>query len=650
MNKKQLSTNEHIFSAMYDNKFVEDIVSEVKEDFKKRQRDRKSYEKQWQLNMNFLMGNQYCAISSMGELEDYSKQYFWQEREVYNHIAPIIEARIARLSKIRPKMSVVPASNSENDINTAKISKNVLNAVYHKLSISQRINSATVWSEICGTSFYKVVWDNGGGLTVANSDRGLKIKEGEVALSVCPPYEIFPDNNNATELDDCLSIIHAKCYDVRTIKSVWGVDVEPETLDIMTLNTTSNLGGLGYTASINKIISQKVDNSALVIERYEAPTEEFPNGRLVIIAGNKLLHIDELPYVNREDQKRGFPFIKQCAIRQPNSIWGASVIERVIPVQRAYNAVKNRKHEFLNRMSMGILTVEDGSVDTDNLAEEGLSPGKVLIYRQGATPPNIMDCSAMPNNFDEEEEKLLSEFVQISGVSDILLTSSITTGNISGVALEILMEQENNRLVSTADEIKYAVVSIGEQILKLYKQFASGSRICKIIGGDGSVEMFYWKKSDISADDVVLETSNEIGETLAQKRSMIFQLLQAGLLSDEDGKLNNRLKSKTLEMLGFGMWESQNDLSELHMKRAGKENLNMTNLLKQEVLPIDDHSLHIDEHIGFMLGEVYEKEISGKPALKTLLLSHIEEHKELLSGRQVQMPNCQSNKNGGIIC
>ena len=45
------------------------------------------------------------------------------------------------------------------------------------------------------------------------------------------------------------------------------------------------------------------------------------------------------------------------------------MIERIIPVQRAYNAVKNRKQEFLNRLSMGVITVEDGSVDTDDLAE-----------------------------------------------------------------------------------------------------------------------------------------------------------------------------------------------------------------------------------------------------------------------------------------
>ncbi len=612
-----------------DVKFVEDIVREVKEDFLHRQQKRKSYERQWQLNMNFLNGNQYCGITSFGEVEDFNKQFFWQEREVYNHIAPIVEARKCRLSTIRPKMSVVPATNSENDLNTAKVSKNILNSIYYKLDLSSIISQATNWSEICGTSFYKVVWNASAGLNLGKDGEGKTITEGDVEVTVCPPYEIFPDNNSCERINDCMSIIHAKAYDIRTIKKIWGVDVEPENLDVMTLNTNSSLGGLGYSSHINKVMGQKVENSALVIERYDAPTVNYPNGRLTIIAGDKLLYLGELPYINLDDNKRGFPFVKQVCLQQPNSFWGVSVIERLIPVQRAYNAVKNRKHEYLNRMTMGILTVEDGSIDTDNLEEEGMSPGKVLVYRQGANKPEIMNAGSMPSDFDTEEEKLISEFTQISGITETMLTTSLTSNNLSGTALEILIEQENNRLSCSADEIKTATRLIGRQILKLYKQFASAKRICKIIGQDGSVEMFYFENSDIGTDDVVLETANEIGDTLAQKRNMIFKLLEAGLLSDENGKISNRVRSKTLEMLGYGIWEAQNDIAELHMRKAGKENLSMLQGNTEEVLSIDDHKLHLDEHIAFMLGGEYEK-YKHDEHIKQLFLNHINEHKKMI--------------------
>lgn len=617
--------------SLAEQKFEEDIVSGVIADFKKRQQNRKNYERQWQLNMNFLGGNQYCGITSLGEVEDFQKQYFWQEREVFNHIAPIMEQRISRLATIRPKMTIVPATNSESDLNTAKVSKNILNSVYYKLGLSELISQATTWSEICGTSFYKVTWDSNGGMTVGQDEKFGLVKEGEVKISICPPYEIFPDNNNAEKLDDCMSIIHAKCYDVRAIKTMFGVDVEPESLDIMSLsNNSSNIGGLGYNSQINKVFSEKVDNSALVIEKYEAPTTENPNGKLTIVAGNKLVFVGDLPYVNKDDNKRGYPFIKQCAITEANRFWGTSIIERLIPIQRAYNAVKNRKHEFMNRMAMGILTVEDGSVDTDNLEEEGMSPGKVLVYRQGANKPEIMDAGSMPSDFETEEKNLLDEFSNVSGVTSLSYSNEWTSSNLSGVALEILVEQENNRLNNSSDQIKYAVKLIGKQILKLYKQFAYSSRICKIIGQDGSVEMFYFKNSDIGSDDVVLETSNEIGDTLAQKRNMIFKLLEAGLLSDENGKISNRVRSKTLEMLGYGIWETQNDISELHMRKADKENIAMMQGLEQEVLEIDDHKLHIDEHIAFMLGAEYEKEVKKNPLIKRILISHIQLHKNFL--------------------
>src|SRR5690606_27134230 len=120
------------------------------------------------------------------------------------------------------------------------------------------------------------------------------------------------------------------------------------------------------------------------------------------------------------------------------------VIERCIPIQRAYNAVKNRKHEFLNRISMGIMAVEDGSVDIENLEEEGLAPGKVLVYRQGSNTPKMLSTGSVPTDFILEEDRLLNEFLTISGVSDLLRRANTST-SLSGVALQLLIEQDEVR-------------------------------------------------------------------------------------------------------------------------------------------------------------------------------------------------------------
>ncbi len=601
------------------------LIEETLNDFKKRQTERKPFDAQWQLNMNFLMGNQYCSVGYNHDIEEYDKEYFWQQREVFNHIATIVETRLAKLNNVRPTMTVVPVSNDESDVKTAKTSKKIVNSIYKKEDMSKLIADATRWSEVTGSVFYKIFWDNDKGQIFAKDENGRSIKMGDVNISICSPFEIFPESTTST-LEDSKSLIHAKAYHVDDIEQIWGKKVAGGDINIFSLdNITQGLGGLGYNSQATRIINTKKSNYALVIEKYEKPSVLFPNGRLIIIAGNELLYVGDLPYINGADGERTFPFVKQVCLEQSGSFWGNSIIERIIPIQRAYNAVKNRKHEYLNRLSMGVLTVEDGSVDVENLEDEGLSPGKILVYRQGASAPSYMSNTTVPIDFTREEQRLLEEFKTISGVSD-LLNASATYANMSGVALQLLIEQDETRLSVTTDNLKVAIKKISKHILRLYKQFATVPRLLKIAGDHGELEVMYFSASDISSDEVTFETDTELNESLAQRRSMVFELLNAGLLQDEDGKLSNRMRIKALELLGFGVWESAQDINELHQKKASSENAKFLNGEAQDVLEIDNHDIHINEHIAFMLGSEFEKKQSEK--LKENIINHIRKHKE----------------------
>ena len=608
----------------------EDLISEVKRDFYERQQERKSFEATWKLNNNFLIGNQYSGINTLSDVEEYDKQYFWQQREVFNHIAPIIEARISKLATVRPNMNILPSSGQEEDLKVAKLSKDIIKSVYEKLSLKDKIARATQWSEITGTCFYKIVWNSKAGKAVYVDQQKNKVYEGEVEVSVVPPYEIFPDSSSYEDIENCFSIIHAKAYNTRDIKTIWGVDVEGQDIDTMSLSCVNNLGGLGYKAGINKIENQIKKNHAIVIERYEAVSSERPNGRLTIVCQDKLLFDGDLPYANTFNSNRGFPFVKQVSIETPGCFWGTSVIERIIPVQRAYNAVKNRKHEYLNRISMGVLTVEDGSVDTESLEEEGLSPGKVLIYRQGSTAPKMMESQSLPTDYEKEEEKLLKEFSEISGVSNIM-TNSAWSNSLSGTALELMVEQDSARLSNTVEKIKTATTTLSKHILKLYKQFAITPRLLKISSNNGRAEVVYWQNSDLGCEELVFVSETENGESILTKREQILKLLQAGLLSDQNGKFSNALRVKVLELFGLGVWEGNTDEDVLQKNYADNENINMLNNTPVEVLEIDNNEIHISRHISFMLDKEYENAKKKNPNLQEKFLKHIREHKKLLN-------------------
>ncbi len=516
--------------------FVEDLVEAVKKDFENRQKERKSYEAEWKLNSNFYGGNQYVCINSMYDLVKVPKEFFWQERQVFNHIEPIIESRLAKLTSIRPEMEVLSASEKEDDIKTANLSKDILKSVYEKLNLSSVISRATTWSEITGTSFYKIMWNSLAGKKVF-SKKDKNVFEGEVEVSLVSPFEIYPDSSSNENVDDCESIIHAKSYSTKMIKNLWNVDVDGSDINEMSLTDSTREDCVKHS-------------QAVVIERFEAPTEECPNGRLVIVCGDKLLYIGELPFVNGVDGKRGFPFVKQVCAKRPGCFWGKSIIDKIIPVQRAYNALKNRKHEYLNRISMGVLTVEDGSVDTESLEQEGLQAGKILVYRQGSEPPKFLAEETLSSDFENEEKRLLSEFSEISGVNDIL-TSQVNAGSMSGTALELMIEQSSTRMSATVDEIETAVKNMAKIILRLYKQFAVVPRILKLSNTENTVS--YWKNSDLGQEDIQFLSDSATEETLASKRSNILKLLSSGVLHDKDGKLGDDVKTKIATLFGINI-------------------------------------------------------------------------------------------------
>ena len=611
----------------------EQIVKEVKDDFAARQMARKPFESQWLMNMNFYMGNQFCDIGYGGNVEEVYKQFFWQEREIFNHISPLVDVRLAKLGKIKPKTTVLPATNDEKDISAAKVSKKIIESVTSKLDLNHKIIEALQWSEICGTSFYKVTWNPNEGQIIAQDADKKPVRSGEVDISVCSPFEIYPDSFTCETLDSCQSIIHARAIDAKKVASDYGLQVEGENLSIYSLDsTTVGFGGLGYSSAAPKISKGIKQNSVLVLERYERPTKDYPFGRLTIVVGDNLVYDGELPYKLGSDYERDFPFVKQTSLNQVGSFWGVSVIDRLIPIQRAFNSVKNRKHEFMNRLTMGVLKVEDGSVDIENLEDEGVCPGKILVYRQGSTAPEFLEGDNVSSSFSDEEEKLLDEFRSISGVKDF--DYDYASSNVSGVTLQLMLEQDELRLNNTAENMKRCVRKIAQDVLRLYKQFALIPRLARIVGDNGEIELFYFNSNDISSDDISLEATAELGESITQRRQMVFDLINAGLLNDNGNEMSDKMKVKALELLGLGVWENAQDTNELHIKKADSENVKLLGGKRVEPSQIDDHALHIDRHIAFMLNGDYEKKLAVRPELESIFLAHINKHKSMLKEQQ----------------
>ena len=124
------------------------LASEIEEDFLKRREDRRALESSWALNVEFLKGNQYVDVSPLGGVEEEEKRFYWQNKRCFNHVAPTVDARMAKLTRMRPKLKVRAFSDEDSDVKSAKISTGVLDYVRDRVGLNDIIGKATLWSEI----------------------------------------------------------------------------------------------------------------------------------------------------------------------------------------------------------------------------------------------------------------------------------------------------------------------------------------------------------------------------------------------------------------------------------------------------------------------------------------------------------------------
>lgn len=596
------------------------LAQEIEADFEARRERRRRLESGWILNMNFFSGNQYCDISPSGGVEEENKQFYWQSRRVFNHIAPAVDARMAKLTRIRPNLKARAFSDEDGDLRAAKLASGILSYVKERIGLDETIAAVTLWAEICGTAFYKTVWDETGGRQVGQNEDGSPVYEGEVSVTAVSPFEIYPDRLDAESMAATRSVIHAKVVSVSYVAEKFGVLLEGKSSEELDLSPFSEPSAAKLPSSLFGASKTSMENAVVLIERYTRPNKENVEGKLEIAAGGELLYEGPLPFVNGEKGVRSLPFVKQDCMRLPAAFFASSIVDRLVPIQRAYNAVRNRKHEFLNRAATGVVAVEDGSVDTDELAEEGISPGKILVYRQGGKAPEWLEAGEIPSEFSKEEDWLKEEFSLISGVSD-LSKNSMPSQVTSASGLRLLVNEDNARLSVTTDNMSLALKELAKQIILLYRQFAGSARLLTLTGENRKTEIFYFNAAELAACDLVFET--EVATTPEEKQETLMKLLDAGLFAEENGKLSSATKKKILDAFGFGDYENAKDISALHIAKAEEENVT---LLRTTVAvdSYDDHEQHVVEHTRFLLSSEFKKR--DNPALKERICEHIAEH------------------------
>lgn len=623
--------------------YKEDVIAKVMEDLTKRKSERQILEQQWTLNANFLVGNQYCEINTYrGDIEQLEPVYDWLERETFNQIAPLIETRIANLMRLGSMMKVKPATNELKDYDKADTSTKVLQYTQKATDFNSKKNTAIYWNELCGNCFWMSWWDKDKGEKIAvahkisvdedgnETDEEIAYYQGNLDYGLVTPYELYPESVFKQGVENQRSIILEQVKTVDDIYDLYGIEVEGNTVDTFELTPMASGGGYGYENTVVTLGHRSVDNAVKVVTYMERPSKHCPNGKMIIIVGDdNLVYYGDLPYEN-------IPIIQTVCIETAGQFFGKSVIERLMPLQRAYNGCINRIHEYIKRISLSGYLTEEGSVDIEEWEQNGQAPGAMLVYKVGSQPPEPVPNGQLPQEVMQERYNLKSDMEYVAGVSQLMVNGRTPSGVTSGTAIESLREIDNTRLSLTGEHIRTSWAKLSKLWLEIYKRYATTRRIINYVGTNEIARAISWSAEDINSYDVEFVTENELLMSEEMQKQRFFEAFNLGLFTDADGRIPERVKQRALEFMKIGNYSDIMNINLLQTQYAQRENVFFEEGVIPEISDFDEHQIHVEEHLRYILQMDFQMLKLKKPEYAKALEEHLKQHKQIVEEEEQQ--------------
>ncbi len=604
--------------------YREDILAMLDAECSRRHEERRPLELTWMLAADFYAGNQYRDINPYRtELEDYAPPFDYMERGVYNRVAPLIDTRIANFKALDFSMEVYPATSELSDYEKSLVATRLLRQTQYKCDFAAKKDSLILWSELCGTAFLLSWWDSESG-DAAMVD-GKRVPLGDLAFGVLTPYEVLPESIYKENLADQTSVILEQVVRIEEVNRRFGVRVKPRDVDAYGISVAPGTGGLGYVGATFAAGYRKAENSTLLRTYLEKPSALHPSGRMIIATPDRILYYGTMPI---ED----YPLAMLRTKKVAGMFFGRSVIEDLIPLQRAYNGVKNKIHDAIRTYACHPLLVPEGSVaDIDELAANGVAPGDILEYDPARGEPKTLAAADLPPSIFTECENLAHEMEYVAGLSHLGATGNSQTTLNSASAIERLREIDGVRLALTGDAIRACILAAAKIWLQLYKAHGTVTHVEKLSGAYDKSANLLWCAEDINSYDVVFESENILLHSDESRLAAIRDGISLGLFNDESGSIPRLIRKKLLCRMHVGDFVRTLYEDDLQSAAARRENGELLLGTAVAVNEFDDHEIHIAEHRRAALEYGYAKMRAEAPERAAALEKHIAEHRKGVS-------------------
>lgn len=547
--------------------------------------------REWHEAMLVFSGRQWETYNMHTGAVESAKAPSWRVRLVSNLVLPAVIRIHAKLTQRDPVLLALPADSSDRAHHAAKSAERLLSHLWRELGTTLKIHALAKWMIITGTAFLKVYWDPRAG------DRlpGTNLFTGEVAHAVLSPFELYPEPG-ARSLDQARWVIHASARTREWVRHQYGLDLQPE-------KTTTFPGAAPPGAEL-----------VTVLEYWERPTRDHPDGRVITVAGGRVLDEKPNPYDHRD-----FPFVQFDYIKVPGSFFARGAVADMIPLQREYNKGRSQVLEVRNLMSQPQWLIPDGSIDPETITSE---PGLRLPYNPNMGKPERVPGPELPEYVTEDIQRSKRDMDTISGIGEIS-QSQWPLQVSSGLAIAILREQEDLRFRPVVKRFERQLARAGALTLRVARQFYTETRTIRVLGGDGRYDIYRLTAKDLEGPyDVVVQPESVLPESRLAKQTYLLELWKNKIITD---------RHQILQLLEFGQYQPVPDETELDRRHAGREHVR---LLTGRQVPVErwhNHAEHILVHNRLRKSVEYEKLPDG---VKAVIDEHVAQHEQWLARLQ----------------
>ena len=611
----------------------QDLSKFVDEQLEKCKRD--AYELQAYLNISYFLGKQWIKTDRASNRLVEPPCEPWQVRFVANKVQPIVRTELAKLTKNKFVMYVNPATTDNNDIRAARVAEKVVEWAEYELGLQALDRDNCLWGLTTGISFMKPYWNPNKGRKF-NDGTGKMIHEGDIDCCVVPFFELKFDTSCST-WEDVKWVCHDKVRTVEYIKDTYGIEVKAESglsatnlYEAKLLTLSANGDGISYN---------KLKDSAVIHEYWEAPSGKYPNGRRITTCAEKVLFYDEdIGFGAQDDTERELPFFPFFHIKVPGRLMPTCLCEQLIPIQREYNKSRSQIIENKNLFGNPILIAPRGCLDEEPTNE----PGQFIEYNLVGAEPKYLEPPAMGAEIYKNIDILNAELEFVSGQHEVS-HGSTPTGVTSGTAIGFLQEQDDTKLspsIANSIDCKRNYV---RYLLKMVQKMYDIERTIRIAGENRKVETLHFKGSDLTSIDLRINESTMYQTSKAAMQDYVIKMVQYGLLVPE----NERDRQLIMKVLEFGIVDDVYSEFEQDASQAQTENDKFEHGdISPDVRDFYNHDAHVKEHNKFRKSEAYAQ---MPPELKTIIDAHVEQHMQFYMQSVIGSMGLQEQEQGANI-